>query len=322
MNFSSYLSSISNETIAIFAFATVLVIFAAIALIVKQRSTQKALKSKVSSSQPMFIDNTEEQGSKQGWKKLFSVLGESTKPRSEKDLSHTRQMLVRAGYRSPDAAILYFGIKLFSAMALPVGLTFLNFPAVQLMPASQVMALFVFFAVVGFYAPLMWVKYKTSQRQEQILLGFPDAMDLMVVCVESGLGLDAAINRTAQEMQFSHPMMSEEFKLVESGLRAGQSRQDALRNLGIRTGLEDINNFTALLIQTDKFGTNIAQALRVHADSMRTKRRQRAEEAAAKVPVKLMFPLICFILPAMGVVVVGPGVIQVIRHLLPALGGN
>lgn len=322
MNFFSYISSISNTTIALFSFVTVLVMFAAVITIFKQRSTQKVLKEKVLGKQPIIVKDAEDKNLMQGWKKILSALGESTKPRNEQTLSHTRQMLTRAGYRSADASILYFGIKLFMAILLPVGLTFINLPSIQLLPASQVMFLFVLFAVIGFYTPHLWVRYKTSKRQQELLSGFPDAMDLMVVCVESGLGLDAAINRTAQEMRFSHATLSEELQLVESGLRAGQSRQDALRNLGVRTGLEDINNFTSLLIQTDKFGTNVAQALRVHADSMRTKRRLRAEEAAAKVPVKLMFPLICFILPAMAVVVVGPGIIQIIRHLLPAFGGN
>jgi tight adherence protein C len=256
------------------------------------------------------------------WKKIIRKLGESTKPKSEEDLSHTRLALSKAGYRSADASILYFGIKFFLAMFLPLGFTFIQLPYIQLLPTSQAMFLFVLFAVIGFYLPHLWIMYKTRQRQQELLSGFPDAMDLMVVCVESGLGLDAAINRTAQEMQLSHAILSEEFKLVESGLRAGQSRQDALRNLSLRTGLEDVNNLTSLLIQTDKFGTNIAQALRVHADSMRTKRRLRAEEAAAKVPVKLMFPLICFILPAMVIVVVGPGIIKIARNLFPAFGGG
>jgi tight adherence protein C len=157
-------------------------------------------------------------------------------------------------------------------------------------------------------------------RQEKILVGFPDALDLMVVCVEAGLGLDAAINRVGEEMKVSNALLSEEFRLLGLELRAGKTRRDALKNLGLRTGLEEVKSLMTLLIQTDKFGTSIAQALRVHSDSMRTKRYQRAEEMAAKLPVKLVFPLILFIFPALFVVIVGPAVIKIFRVLLPSLG--
>ena len=254
--------------------------------------------------------------------RLLSFLGESTKPRNEAELSHVRRMLSQAGYRSADAPIMFFGVKLFIAALLPVVLSLLSLPTMQTLPATQRMFLLVLLAVIGFYAPNLWVWHAVQQRKRQLMLGFPDAMDLMVVCVEAGLGLDAAIHRTAQEIQTNHKVLSEELQLVEVGLRAGQSRQDALRNLSLRTGLEDVKTFTSLLIQTDRFGTNVAQALRVHADSMRTKRRLRAEEIAAKIPAKLMFPLICFILPCLVIVVIGPGIIRIVRVLLPTLAGN
>jgi tight adherence protein C len=178
----------------------------------------------------------------------------------------------------------------------------------------------VLLGLLGFYLPNLWLKIKTSARQDKILEGFPDALDLMVVCVEAGLGLDAAINRVGEEMKLRNRLVSEEFRLLGLELRAGKLRRDALHNLGLRTGLEEVKSLMTLLIQTDKFGTSIAQALTVHADSMRTTRFQRAEEMAAKLPVKLVFPLILFIFPALFVVIVGPAAIKIYRVLLPAMG--
>jgi tight adherence protein C len=175
-------------------------------------------------------------------------------------------------------------------------------------------------ALIGFYLPNLWLRAKTSARQEKILEGFPDALDLMVVCVESGMGLDATINRVGEEMKLRNPTLSDEFRLMSLELRAGKLRRDAMRNLAARTGLDDVKSLMTLLTQTDKFGTSVAQALRVHSDSMRTRRYQRAEEMAAKLPVKLVFPLVLFIFPAMFVVIVGPAAIKIMRHLLPVIG--
>jgi tight adherence protein C len=191
--------------------------------------------------------------------------------------------------------------------------------ALPMLTYMHTMVLFIFLAVAGFYAPNLWVKIRTQRRQRKIVEGFPDALDLMTVCVEAGLGLDAALNQVADEISMNNRALSEELKLVNLELRAGQSRQNALRNLSLRTDLEDINNFTTLLIQTDNFGTSIGQALRVHSDTMRTKRHHRAEEKAAKLPVTLLFPLVFFIFPSMFVVILGPAVIQMIRILLPAM---
>ena len=154
-----------------------------------------------------------------------------------------------------------------------------------------------------------------------ILEGFPDALDLMVVCVEAGIGLDAAITRVGEEMRFGNEVLSEEFKMLSLELRAGKQRRDALRNLALRTDLEDVSSLVSLLIQTDKFGTSVAQALRVHSDSMRVRRYQRAEELATKLPVKLLFPLILFIFPSFFVTLLGPAVIQIFRVLLPRMAG-
>jgi tight adherence protein C len=147
---------------------------------------------------------------------------------------------------------------------------------------------------------------RISSRKDKIQRGLPDALDLMVVCVEAGTGLDAALNRTAEEMKKTNSVLAEELGLVNLEIRAGKTRQDALKNLAWRTDLEDISNLTTLLIQTERFGTSIAQALRVHSDFMRTKRFQRAEELAQKMPIKLLFPLVLFILPMFFLITLGP----------------
>jgi tight adherence protein C len=163
---------------------------------------------------------------------------------------------------------------------------------------------------------------RISNRKEKMQQGLPDALDLMVVCVEAGTGLDAAINRVGEEMKLSNEVLSEEFRLMSMELRAGKQRRNALKNLALRTDLEDVSSLVTLLIQTEKFGTSLAQALRVHSDSMRTKRFQKAEEIAAKLPVKLMFPLVLFIFPSIFVVILGPAAIRIFRTLFPALAGG
>jgi tight adherence protein C len=167
--------------------------------------------------------------------------------------------------------------------------------------------------VIGFYLPNLWLSLRISSRREQLLVGFPDALDLLVVCAEAGMGLDAAIKRVGDEVKLSSKVISDEFKVLNLELRAGKSRRDALKNLALRTDLDDINSLVTLLIQTDKFGTSVAQALRVHSESMRAKRGQRVEEMAAKLPVKLLFPMIFCIFPVLFLVTIGPALIQVFR---------
>jgi tight adherence protein C len=176
-------------------------------------------------------------------------------------------------------------------------------------------------ALIGYFLPNYWLTLVTAKRKSKIMEGFPDALDLMVVCVEAGMGLDAAIFRAGREIELKNKIISEEFKLLSLELRAGKTRREALRNLAMRIDLEDVNSLISLLIQTDRFGTSIAQALRVHSDSMRDKRQLMAEEIAAKLPVKLVFPLICFIFPSLFVVLLGPAAIRIYRNLFPYLGG-
>jgi tight adherence protein C len=188
-------------------------------------------------------------------------------------------------------------------------------------PIPSIFTLLILFvlAVCGFYLPGIWLRMRVTKRKEQMTEGLPEALDMMVVCVEAGMGLDAAINRVGEEMALSNKVVGEEFRLLSLELQVGKQRKDALRSLAMRTDLEDVNSLVTLLVQTEKFGTSIGQSLRVHSDSMRVKRQQRAEEIAAKLPVKLLFPLIVFIFPALFVVILGPAVIRFIRILLPVI---
>ena len=264
----------------------------------------------------------EKSGAKEYGLKLLEKLGQANKPKDKASTSQLKALLISAGYRKAQTPVVFMGARIFFAAMF--GLAFLIFgsEAAQekdptLFPAFLIGSMF-----AGYYGPQMWLRNMIAKRKERLVNGFPDALDLMVVCVEAGLGLDQAIYRVGNEVKQGHPDLGEEFILLNLELRAGLSREQALRNLVNRTDLEDIRSLVALLIQTDRFGTSIGQALRVHSDSMRLKRRLKAEEKGAMLPVKLMIPLILFIFPALMVVIVGPGVINLMRNLLPAMGGN
>ena len=173
-------------------------------------------------------------------------------------------------------------------------------------------------AALGYLLPGMALARMAKRRQHRIRLSLPDALDLLVVSVEAGLGLDQAMQRVGEELAFAHPELSDELRLINLELRAGKARSEALRNLAERTGVDDLSSLVAMLIQTDKFGTSVAQSLRVHSETLRTKRRQRAEEAAAKTGVKMVFPLVFCIFPAIWVVTIGPAAIKFVRGPLPA----
>ena len=252
--------------------------------------------------------------------RLISLLGHRIKPRDAEEISGLRMKLIQAGYRKQSASLFFFGYKAFFAALLAATFFLAKVFLVRAIQPGVFVTVTVLLGLLGFYLPNLWLRIKTSARQEKILEGFPDALDLMVVCVEAGLGLDAAINRVGEEMKLRNTLVSEEFRLLGLELRAGKLRREALHNLGVRTGLEEVKSLMTLLVQTDKFGTSIALALRVHSDSMRTKRYQRAEEMAAKLPVKLVFPLVLCIFPALFVVIVGPAIIKIFRVLLPSMG--
>jgi len=230
-----------------------------------------------------------------------------------KDLFETRQKLIRAGYRGQDLVPLYYSMRVLS---LVVGAVVI----IALAPSLQGRNLLIWVVAGGavfWMLPAGVLKRKIRLRQKEIQIALPDALDMLVICVEAGLGLNQALVRVSDEVENMSSVLSEELQIVNLEMRAGTPREDALRNLGERTDVPDLRALATMLIQTDRFGTSIAQALRVHSDTLRTKRRQRAEEAAAKTTIKMVPPLVFFIFPAIFVVVLGPAML----HLMNELGG-
>jgi tight adherence protein C len=224
-----------------------------------------------------------------------------------------RTGLIRAGYRRQDAVMVFLGTKVLCAVAFPVLWMTIGYALGK--PVGNVMAVSLFLGFVGFYLPTFFVGLRQQQRHGEIMSALPDALDLMVVCVEAGLGLGAAIQRVGLEIRLASGGLSDELALVNQEMQTGVSRMDALRNLAERTGVEDIYSLVAMLIQTDRLGTSIAASLRAHADSMRTRRRQRAEQLARKASIKLAFPLVFLIFPALLVTILGPAGIQLLKAL-------
>jgi tight adherence protein C len=250
---------------------------------------------------------------------LLEWFARMNKPSNVEEVRTTRRQLINAGYRSGKAPVFYMGAKLLLATVIVCLLAMipaklLGFPSVSTHTFYYVLA-----AACGYYIPALWLRKAIANRKDALQRAIPDALDLMVVCVEAGLGLDQAIGRVGEEVKRAHPELSDELNILSLELRTGVSRQEALRNLSHRTDLEEVRNLVALLIQTDRFGTSIGQALRVHADSMRNSRRLKAEEVAAKLPVKMLLPLIFFIFPSMFMVVIGPACIKMVRVLFPAM---
>ena len=228
-------------------------------------------------------------------------------PKSPKEMSRLQRQMARGGFKHPLAPVIFS----FCELALPVVLGVAPLLTMGLTTAGIVPALVL--AVIGYLLPGFFLEWKISKRKGRIRNGLPDALDLLIVCVEAGIGLDQAVQKAAEELEVSHPDVAEELATITIEMRAGKPRREAFRNFADRTKVEDVQSFVAMLAQTDRFGTSIAQALRTFAESSRTKRRQRAEEAAAKLGVKLVFPLVLFLFPAMYVVTLGPAVIQFIR---------
>jgi tight adherence protein C len=233
-------------------------------------------------------------------------------PASKQGASRTQRQLTRAGFRRPEAARVMVGAKIALCASLLLLVYFSG-----LYRVSQ--ASLIFAGLLGFMLPDLWLRRRIRARQNRIRIGLADTLDLMVICVEAGLGLDQALLRVSQELKIAHPDLSQELDLVNFEMRVGKGRMDALRGLAARTGVDDIKSLVATLIQTDRFGTSVAQSLRVHGDTLRTKRRQRAEEQAAKTPVKMVPVLVFFIFPALFVVILGPAFINLSRQILPVL---
>jgi tight adherence protein C len=233
-------------------------------------------------------------------------------PRSAKELGSLRLRLVQAGYRREEALTIFFGIRVLFSLTL-----FALFSTSIVMRPNMTLALGGL--ALGYLLPGMVLARLAKRRAHRIRLSLADALDLLVVSVEAGLGLDQALQRVATELAFAYPDLSDELRLINLELRAGKPRAEALRNLADRTGVDDLSSLVTMLIQTDKFGTSVAQSLRVYSETLRTKRRQRAEEAAAKTGVKMVFPLVFCIFPVIWIVTIGPAAIRFVTVLFPLM---
>jgi tight adherence protein C len=238
-------------------------------------------------------------------------------PSSEQEVANLKVDLIRAGFRSDNALPVFYGLRIICTLLMLMVCVMLE----SNMPPNAVMKLGLLFSGVaaGWILPRFMLEKKVAKRQEVLRLSLPDALDLMVVSIEAGLGLDQAIQHVAKELGPSHPQLAEEMSLVTLEMRAGKRRSEALRNFAERTGEAEFRKLVAILIQNDRFGTSMGESLRTHSDFMRTRRKQDAEERAGKVGVKLVFPIFFFILPSMLVVAAGPGILQIFKYLFPMM---
>jgi tight adherence protein C len=260
----------------------------------------------------LTIDQVDAEEKRPRFQAVIGVLkriGEKA-PKSPREMGALRLRLVQAGFRRDEALTMFFGIRVAFALAL-----FTLFSTSIMARPNILIALGAL--GLGYILPGMVLARMAKRRAHQIRLALADMLDLLVVSVEAGLGLDQALQRVGQELAFAYPALSDELRLINLELRAGKPRSEALRNLADRTGVDDLSSLVTMLIQTDKFGTSVAQSLRVYSETLRTKRRQRAEEAAAKTGVKMVFPLVICIFPAIWVITIGPAAIKFITVLFP-----
>ena len=241
------------------------------------------------------------------WVKRFQLVA----PKSPKEMSRLRRRLTAAGYRSLTAAAVYGAAE----MILP--LVFAGVTLLSIGFSKWYIALFA--AAIGYMLPAFWLGRQTTLRQKQIRNGLPDALDLMIVCIEAGSGIDQSLVKTSDELDISYPALAEELRLITTEMRAGKSRLEAFKNFAARTKVDEVRSLVAMLVQSDRFGTSIAMALRTHAEVARTKRRQNAEERAAKIGVKLVFPLVFCLFPSLYVAILGPAVVDYVRVFKPGI---
>lgn len=298
--------------LALLVFAIVALIVLAVGQYGKRRQVRGLMSRVVGSAQ-----RVRQRPSHDGAAKLthFDTLIDSISKLSLPEMgwqdSQIRLRFIRAGLRDPNAPRYFYAIKSFLTLILPVLLLIVFSLFGSHMTLTSKLTYVVLCAAAGYYLPDMFIRSRTSTRQQEMQQALPDLIDLLVICTESGLGMDAAINRVAKEAVGSSVALAEEFHLAALEIRAGSSRTTALKNMTLRTNLEDLNGFVSMLVQADKFGTSLAESLRIQSDVMRVKRMQRAEEIAAKVPVKMLVPLIFFIFPALMIVLIGPAFLQI-----------
>jgi tight adherence protein C len=320
----NFLFEIDNHAkLVAFAFFLAFFLFGiGITQFVRQRTTRKELIGKIRSGGIVMdleaddpADDTEKKGASP-LTRLFGKIGRRASATKVEDYSASRLKFLRAGIRHENALAVHWGVKIFLTVMFPVAFLLARTLVLTTLSYQVGMAVTVLCALLGFYLPDIYLNHKAEERRQKNLQSLPDAMDLLVICVEAGMGLDSAINKVAEELGLGSPELSEEFHLMNLELRAGKQRADALKNLALRTNLDEIRSLTTLLVQTDKFGTSMADALRVYSDSYRTQRYQRAEEMAAKLPVKMVIPLVLCIFPSLFLVILGPAAINIYRVLI------
>lgn len=317
-----------NGPLRLALLALVFIIVVAMVILVSntlaRRAATRARLDEVRGTQVRLTDSASLRGDTlaKGWHKLTEFIEKSGISLVDTQGETLRARLVAAGYNSPLAPKLFTAIRLGMLVLLPalfVGVIFLG--GTQVSPFK--LYLFgVALAIFGLYAPNLFISAKADRRREAIVNGFPDSLDLMLVCVEAGLGMEAAFDRVGREMLHSHPLVAQMLSVVTLELRAGSTREEALRNMASRTQVTEIRSFATLLIQSDKLGSSIGETLRVYASEMREKRRMRAEEKAHRLPVLLSVPLVACMLPVMIGVLMLPAIIRVIREMLPAMSGG
>lgn len=265
-------------------------------------------------------------GQKTDWLKtavgIASPLAKLSIPQGDWENSGIRTKFINAGIRNPNAPILFYAAKTLLPLVLAaagyLGMALANVS----LERNQLIFVLLILATIGCYLPNIFLDRMITARKREIFENFPDAADLMLVCVEAGLGLDAAMVKVADEMKMKSGALTEELHLTNLETRAGSTREQALRNLGLRTGVEEISAFVSMLTQADKFGTSVGESLRVFSEDLRHKRQMRAEEMAAKLSTKMLFPLVLCIFPAISMVVLAPAGVRIVRVLLPMLGGQ
>lgn len=324
------LEFIANNTIArllilLVIFAIVIIGVLAIASSLAHRQARKSRLSEVSeegSGEITVRGSLRSKANDGAWARLAAAVEAAGIDLSDTKQDRLSQWLRSAGYTSPVASRVFTLVRLLMVFALPVGYLLIDYSFGE--PPSFLRAYIVaaLLALVGLYLPNFYVHSKASNRQEEIRRGFPDCLELLIVCVESGLGIEAAIDRVGREMVDSHPLIAELLSITTLQLRAGASREEAFRKLGVAAGIDEIRSFTTLLIQSDKLGTSITATLRVYASEMRERRRLRAEEKAYRLPVLMSVPLVVCMLPTMVGVLMLPAAIRLVRDVIPMMVGG
>jgi tight adherence protein C len=306
-----------EELVPLLVFGAIVAgIFALLTMISNRNSKAAERLDRISRPQSL-VDIDEAKSKKErfaGMLETAKSLSKPLMPQTELEQSKLKIYLANAGFRSDSAVSVYLGIRFAVLMVFLVGSLAIFLPRYGL--TASALKPIVIVTGIGFYLPQIVLWYIRSKRMEEIFLTLPDALDLLVVCVESGLGLDAAMRKVCDEMKDHAKVISEELNLANFQLQMGRPRREVLHDLGVRTGVDDVRALAAILIQADRFGSSIAQALRVQSDSMRTRRKQIAEEKAAKTAVQLIFPLVLFIFPGIFVVLVGPAAISIINTMM------